>query len=175
MRRLTPIAIFASVAVLFLAVGTLTLSAQEPGTRVVFVDSQAVIRAHPGGAEADRLRDQAEAEVSELRASIDQIAQRARAGEQLTPAENERYQTLLTTLQAVQARYQEDIQAAAQPAIEAVNETIRQIAQENDYAIVMDIGAAGVSGSGVVVYADESLDITPVVLEAIEAEFGSSE
>ncbi len=37
----------------------------------------------------------------------------------------------------------------------------------------MDIGAAGVSGSGVVVYADEDLDITPIVLDRIEAETGN--
>ncbi len=173
MRRLTPLLLIALVAAMFVGAGALTLNAQAPQTRVVFVDSQTVLRAHPGGAEADRLRDQAEQEIGELQASIDQLAQKVRSGQQLTPEENERYQTLLSTLQAVQARYQEDIGAAAQPAIQAVNTAIREIAIENEYAIVMDIGAAGVSGTGVVVYADESLDITPLVLDRIEAETGN--
>lgn len=169
MRRLTLIALLAFA---FMGAGALTLTAQEPGTRVVFVDSQSLIRAHPGGGEAERLREQAETEVGELRTSLDQLAQRVRSGQQLTPEENERYQTLLTTLQTVQARAQEEIAAAAQPAIEDINRIIRDIATENDYAIVMDIGAAGISGAGVVVYADEALDITPVALERVRAEFG---
>jgi Skp family chaperone for outer membrane proteins len=65
----------------------------------------------------------------------------------------------------VQSRYQADIAAAAEPAIEAVNDAIRDVAIEREYTIVMDIAAA--AESGLVVYAVDGLDITDLVLSRL--------
>lgn len=135
---------------------------------IAFVDSQAAIAAHPSGSEAERLEQQASEEIGELREQLEGLSQRARQGEQLTPEENEQYQALLTTLEAVQQRYQSDIQDAAQPAIEAVNEVIRELAADNEIDVVLDIGAAS---EGLVVYARDGLDLTPRVLEIIRDRF----
>lgn len=161
MKRLT-LFVLALVAALGLAGATLT--AQEGTTKIVFVDSQAAIAAHPAGAEAEALRQQAADELGGLRADLDALVQKARSGTQLSADEQERYNTLLRTVQQVDQRYRQQIEEAAQPAIEAVNGVIRDLAQEQGYTIVFDIGAAS---GGLVVYAQDGLDITPQVLERV--------
>lgn len=165
MRRLT-LTFLAVLAVL--ALGSLQLGAQETPTRIVFVDAQAAINVHPAGQEAERLQGMARQEIDELRTQLDALAQKARGGTQLTPEEAERYSALVTTLEAVQQRYQQDIAATVGPAIEAVNAIIREIAEANGYTIVMDIGQAA---NGLVVYAQEGLDITQQVLDEVRARF----
>jgi outer membrane protein len=159
MKRLT---LALLVAAALMVVANTTIGAQDQPTRLVFVDAQALIGAHPGGQSANTLRRQATEEIGELRAQLDAIQARARAGEQLTADEQERFNVLLTTLEAVQSRYQTDIARAAEPAIEAVNAAIREVAREQDYTIVMDIAAA--ADSGLIVYAADGLDITDAVL-----------
>lgn len=159
MKRLT-LALIAAAALMLLA--STTIGAQDQPTRLVFVDAQSLIAAHPGGQAANELRAQANAEITELRNQLDALQARARAGEALSNDEQERFNILLTTLDAVQARYQADIAAAAQPAINAVNDAIRAVAQEREYSVVMDISAA--AENGLVVYAADGLDITDTVL-----------
>ncbi len=162
MKRLT-LALLAAAALALAA--TTTIGAQDQGTRLVFVDAQALIAAHPGGQAANALRAQASEEIGELRDQLDALQARARSGEQLSPDEQERFNVLLTTLDAVQSRYQSDIAAAADPAIEAVNAAIREVSIEREYTVVMDISAA--AESGLVVYAADGLDITDMVLERL--------
>ena len=162
MKRLT-LALLAAAALMVVA--TSTIGAEDQATRLVFVDAQALIAAHPGGQTANTLRRQAAEEIGELRDQLDALQARARAGEQLSADEQERFNVLLTTLDAVQNRYQADIAAAAEPAIEAVNAAIREVAQELEYTIVMDIAAA--AESGLVVYAADGLDITDAVLARV--------
>lgn len=159
MKRLT-LALLAAAALTLVA--TTTIGAQDQATRLVFVDAQALIAAHPGGQAANALRAQATEEIGELRDQLDALQARARAGEQLSADEQERFNVLLTTLEAVQSRYQADLAAAAEPAIEAVNAAIRDVALEREYTVVMDIAAA--AESGLVVYAADGLDITDVVM-----------
>ena len=165
MKRLT-LLIIAVAAIL--GVASTNLTAQAPETRIVFVNSQAAIAAHPSGEEAANLETQAREELSGIQSSIQELATRARSGEQLSAEEQERYQTLVATLQTVQQRWEADISAAAQPAVAAVDEAIRALAQENDYSIVLDAGVAGPQGTNLVVYAQEGLDITPQVIERIQ-------
>lgn len=167
MKRLT-LTLLCVVAIL--GVAPFYLSAQAPETQIVFVNSQAAIAAHPAGEEAARIEEQARVETGEIRDNIQALAERARAGEELTPEEQERYQTLVTTLQTVQQRYQADFNAAAGPAIEAVNQAIATIAEENGYTMVLDAMAAGPQGTNLVVYAQPGLDITELVVERIQSE-----
>ncbi len=170
MKRLTNLAIGAAIVVAVLALSSVTLTAQDQPTRLVFVDAQAAISAHPAGQAADLLQEQARQELGELRDDIDVLTQRLRAGEQLTPEEDELYRTLLTTLETVQSRYQADVVATATPAIEAVNQTIGAVAEENGYTVVLDVNVA--ARDGLVVYAQDGLDITATVVERIRADTG---
>ena len=162
MKRLTLVALAAVVLVALVAASP---SVQSQPARIAFVDSQAAINAHPAGKKADQLKQQAQTEINGIRDKINALAQKQQQGQQLTPQESERYQTLVTTLNAVQKRYQSDIQKAAQPAVDAVNKAIKEVAQQDGFTIVMDSRAAGQGGSGLVVYADQNLDITPQVID----------
>ncbi|NLG08247.1 MAG: OmpH family outer membrane protein [Deinococcales bacterium] len=164
MRRLTLLGIGAAFVVALLANN---LTAQQRPTKVVYVDSQAAIRAHPSGAQIEALQQQAAAEVQELSQSLAALEQKAAAGEQLTADESDRYSALRSTLTAVQNRYLNEINAAAEPAVTAVNDIIAQLAQENGYTLVLD--AVEAANLRLVVYADADLDITPLVIERVEA------
>jgi Skp family chaperone for outer membrane proteins len=166
MKRLT-LTIICVAAIL--GVASTNLTAQAPETRIVFVNSQAAIAAHPAGEEATALEAQAREELGGIQTSIQEIANRARAGQQLSAEEQERYQTLLATLQSVQQRYDAEIRTVAEPAVAAVDQAIRAIADENGYSIVLDAAVAGPRGTNLVVYAREGLDITDQVVERIEA------
>ncbi len=165
MRRLTLLGLVGAVVVAFAAS---TLSAQARPTKVVFIDSQAALMAHPSGSAVNALREQATAEINDLAASIAALERRIVAGEQLSPEEAERYQTLQTSLTAVQNRYLAEIDAAAAPAVTAVNEVIAQLAAENGYTIVFDRETA--RESRLVVYSDADLDITQLVIDRLLAQ-----
>ena len=165
MRRLTLLGLASAVLI---ALFVTNLSAQSRPTSVVFVNSQAALLAHPAGDNVASLQEQAQTEVNELVASLGALEQRLAAGEELSAEDNERYQALQTSLSAVQARYQEEIAAAAQPAVDAVNGIIAQLAQENGYTIVFDRVEA--AEQRLVVYSDADLDITPLVIERLETQ-----
>jgi Skp family chaperone for outer membrane proteins len=166
MRRLTLLGIGA--AVVMVALLAPNLNAQQRPTKVVYVDSQAAIRAHPSGSQIESLQQQAAAEVQDLTQKLAELEQKAAAGQQLTPDESDRYNALRSTLTAVQNRYLNDINAAAEPAVTTVNEIIAQLAQENGYTLVLD--AVEAANLRLVVYADADLDITPLVIERVQAQ-----
>lgn len=161
MKRLT----LAFVAALAVAIPLgANLGAQEAPTRLAFVDSQALIAAHPAGQAANELRQLAAEEIGGLRDRLDGLQAKSRSTG-LTNDETELFNVLLATFESVQSRYAADIATAAQPAIEAVNAAIREVALANDIAVVMDIDAA--AESGLVVYAAEGIDLTEQVAAQI--------
>lgn len=158
---------FALLALVILGVLALTLvrpTAQEQRSTIVFVDSQAAINAHPAGQAASDLQAQAREEIGLISADIDALNRRVLEGQELSSAERGRLQVLIATLEAVQERYQSDIATTAQPALDRVNAVIRELAMENNYTIVLD---AVVASNGLVVFAQDGLDITPLVLERV--------
>jgi len=162
MKRLT-LALVAALAVA-IPLGA-NLGAQDAPTRLAFVDSQALIAAHPAGQAANDLRGLAAEEIGGLRDRLDALQAKSRSGGGLTNEETELFTVLLATLESVQSRYAADIATAAQPAIAAVNAAIRTVAQANGIAVVMDIEAA--AESGLVVFAAEGLDLTEAVAAQI--------
>lgn len=165
MKRLTVVGI---ALVLALAFAFTNLSAQSRQTKVVFVRAQAAILSHPSGERVQDLRQQAEAELGELLASIQELQGRVAAGQQLTAEENERYQALVTSAQAIEERYRQEIDAAAQPAVQAVNAILAQLAEENGYTVILDADKA--RELDLVVYADTDLDITQLVIDRLNAQ-----
>lgn len=162
MRRLTLLGLAAAVLAAF---SLSSLSAQSRQTKLVFVDSQAVIRAHPSGQAVEDLRAQAATEIKGLTDSISVLESKLGSGQTLTPDESERYATLRSTLQAVQARYLDEINKAAEPAVKATNDAIAALAKENGYTVVMDRVEA--ANQRLVVYADADTDITQLVIDRV--------
>lgn len=165
MKRVLFIA--AIIAVLALSA---TLVAQQVANSIVFVDTQAAIAAHPAGAQARTIEEQAKVEVEALQAELQALADKANAGTQLTADEQNRFQTLRTTILDVQRNYATQIGQTAQPALDAVDAAIKTIAEENGYLIVIDRRAASLEGTGLVVYAAEQLDVTQQVIDRLGAQ-----
>ena len=162
--------------ILFIAaiIGVLALSAtlvaQQVANSIVFVDTQLAIAAHPSGAQAKTLEEQARTEVEALQTELQTLAEKANAGTALTADEQSRFQTLRTTILDVQQNYATQIGQTAQPALDAVDAAIQALAQENGYLIVMDSGVAGQGGWNLVVYAAEQLNITQQVIDRVAAQ-----
>ena len=75
---------------------------------------------------------------------------------------------LVTCINAVKDRFALEIDAAARPAIEAVNGILADLAEENGYTIIMDADKA--RELDLVVYADPDLDITQMVVDRLNAQ-----
>ncbi len=156
---------------LILALVLLWSPALAQDANIVFVDTQSAINAHPAGEEASQLQEQGSAEVEALSADLQVLVDKVNGGQQLTQEEQSRFQQLRTAIVSVQERYAQQIQEVVQPALEAVNQVIQQIAEENGYDIVLDSVVAGQEPRGInlVVYARPTLDITPQVIERVRA------
>ena len=165
----TNLAVFALALALLLALfWTMSnLNAQESGTRIVYVNSNEAIAARPESAQINDLRTQAQTEIEGIQSQLQALQDKVNSGQDLTVQERQTGQTLQQTLVATQQRWQQDIAAAAEPAITAVQAAIEAIAQENGYDLVLDGAVAGQSGINLVVYADDSLNITQQVIERI--------
>jgi Skp family chaperone for outer membrane proteins len=147
-----------------------TLVAQQVAQSIVFVDTQAAIAAHPAGAQAKQIEEQAKSEVEALQVELKTIADKANAGTQLTPDEQNRFQALRTTILDLQQNYATQIGQTAEPALAAVDAAIKAIAEENGYLVVLDSGVAGQGGVNLVVYAAEQLNITQQVIDRVTAQ-----
>ena len=165
----TKLSIFALALALLLALfWTMpNLNAQEGGTRIVYVNSNEAIAARPESAQINELRTQAQTEISGIQSQLQALQDKVNSGQDLTTQERETGATLQQTLIATQQRWQQDIAAAAEPAVAAVQTAIEAIAQENGYDLVLDGAVAGQSGINLVVYANDSLNITQQVIERV--------
>lgn len=68
--------------------------------------------------------------------------------------------------QAIQKQIQEADKKATQTVINDINDFVKEYGKEKGYKIIF-----GASGSGNIMYADKSSDLTPIVLEGLNAEF----
>ena len=142
---------------------------QQGISKIAFIDAQAAIRAHPAGAQAKVLEDQAKTEVEALQADLQAIIESANAGQQLTSEDQNRFQNLQAAIVSVQQRYSEEINTTVQPALEAVDQVISEIAASNDYDMILDARVAGQEGVNLVVYAKPGLNITQQVIDRVAA------
>lgn len=165
MRRLTLLGIAVAIVV---ALSASNLTAQDRPSKVVYMNTQAAIHAHPAGDAIETLRAQANADIGDLVAGLQALDDKAAGGQELTPDDVDRYRTLQTTLMTLDARYKSEIEAAAAPAMAAVNEAIAALSAENGYTMVLDAQVA--AESKLVVYADPSLDITQLVIDRVKAQ-----
>lgn len=154
---------------LFLSLLTVLLlaftQAQSTPVTLAFVDTTALLRAHPAGTAAADLQQQQEAELGPLLEEIQALQTRSQNAE-LTPEERSRAQTLVRTVEEVRRRYTADIQVAAEPAIADINAAISAVSQASGYTLVLDGEIAGTTGLGLVLYADPAVvpDITEQVI-----------
>ncbi|MEZ4632383.1 MAG: OmpH family outer membrane protein [Deinococcales bacterium] len=143
------------------------LSAQGNYSRIVFIDAARALAAHPAGDAVTAIQARQEAELNPIVQQLQVLQQKAQQGQELNPQEQDQADILIRTLQSYQQRYAEEILQASEPAVQAVNQAITGIAKANGYTMVLDGNIAGQNGLGLVVYAEEGLDITDQVIAAV--------
>ena len=161
MKRFLPVTLLASILSLF-ALGA--AQDQQP-LSIAFVDAGAVLAAHPAGAQAQQLEEQARTELQEIQANVAPLLERLNAGEELSAEERSTLDLSQRTYQETQARYREEIQATIQPAEEAVDTIVAEIAEANGYTLILNRGVA--QTSALVVYGPDVPDITQEVIERV--------
>lgn len=155
-------------AVFFLGLA-LSVQAQKIG----YVNSQEILSTMPEvkAAESDLMafRDQKQkliqTKVEAAQAEYQALSSKQQAGE-LTPKQLQEGEASLQAKQEELAKMEEDVQgelierreAKFQPIFDRVNAAIEAIAKEQGYSYVFDATA-----SGVIVYADETMNITELV------------
>ncbi len=158
---------FALILMALSALATAQEADPAASFRIAFVDTQALISAHPAQAEIARMGEALDAELQELLGQRDALLQKQQS-QALTPEEQELLQALQVTIQTRRDSGLRDIREAAAPAEAAANEIIREIARGDGYALVLDIEAA----SGLVVFAAEDVpDITSAAVALMEERF----
>ena len=164
---------FKTLALTFvLALGALfaisQLNAQPANSKIVFVDAARALASHPSGRAVTDIQARQEQESAPIVEQIQALQLKMQQGQQLTPTEEENADILIRTLRTVQQRYAEEILQASEPAVLSVNSSIASIAESNGYTMVLDGNIAGQSGLGLVVYAQEGLDITDQVIAMVQ-------
>ena len=149
-----------------------------PATKFAYLNSRAILAQTPGYAAAESLfaRDLAASrdEVAGLQRTLDSAASDFEtASVLLSPSvKQQRQQALVAQQQAVQQRQQE-LQARMEsrerellePLQNRVQAIINGIRAERNLAMIFDVAAMG----GAMVAADPALDLTPVVIQRLQA------
>ena len=135
---------------------------------IAFVQTSKLLAAHPAGKAAETLTQQARAELQQIATGLQPLIDKSSSGQQLTPEERNTLELSQRTYQETQARYQQEIQAAAQPATKEINEIVTKIAEANGYTLVLNRELAATSS--LVVYGAPNVpDITQEVIKEIQA------
>ncbi len=168
----------AAAALLILAAAP-ALHAQQPAAapRLAWINSQAVLAATPGRAEAESLFNREmvgfRAEVQRLQQQLDSaVAEYNRSSVVMTPqARQQREGQLREMEQRTRQRAAELEQQAQQreaeltaPIIQRVNAVIEGVRAEYNYAFVFDVSAGNF-----IVTADRALDISQMVIQRLQA------
>lgn len=146
-----------------LALGTLTPHAQTAPQKVAFVNVAEVLKNHPGNAAVVAIQAKASAELKDYENQIKAIQAK---GSSATAAEKDKADQLMKTAQAAAQNYQKQIAEKSAPIEKAVDAAVSAAAKANGVAIVMDKATA--AQSGLVVYADDSTDITAAVIKSLK-------
>jgi len=180
---LRPRALRVILGAAILALAAPALRAQQPTTgtsplRLAWINSQAVLSATPGRAEAESTfnREMAgfRAEVQRMQQQLDSaVAEYNRASIAMTPAARQAREAQLRDQESrTRQRAQELDQQAQQreaeltaPIMQRVNAVIEGVRAEFNYSFVFDVAATG----NPIVTADRTLDITPLVIQRLQA------
>ncbi len=145
------------------ALGSLAPHAQTAPQKVAFVNVPDVLKAHPDNAAVVAIQTKAN---TELKGYDDQIKAIQAKGASATAADKEKMNQLIKTAQGAAQSYQKQITDKSAPIEKAVDGAIAAAAKANGVAIVMDKSTA--AQSGLVVYADDSTDITAAVTKSLK-------
>jgi outer membrane protein len=156
--------VFVPVLLVLLCGSWLMAQTKPAPTGLGYVDTDVLLQAHPGYPKVKEIQTQAQAELKPLKEQIQGLEAKLQSGG-ASAREQQDYQALSKGYQDTLKKWQDKQDAALDPITEEVNQVIAKVAREQGFALVMDKGVAGTSG--LVVYADASLDLTDAVVKAM--------
>ncbi|PZA07970.1 MULTISPECIES: OmpH family outer membrane protein [unclassified Meiothermus] len=137
----------------------------RPVLRVGFLDSEKVIQAHPRYKEVQAVLDQANKELKPLTDQLVPLQQKIQAGT-ATAKEQQDFQTLRNAYQQASQKWNERRAKALEPITKEIDVQIDKFARAQGFGIILDRRVA--SSSGLVLYGDDSLDVTDEIINALK-------
>jgi len=178
--RLTPMRRI-SIALLALVCVPVIGSLEAQTLKIGYIQSQEILAAHPGTAEAQAQLEQegqaAEEEMQRLQTELQNMQQQLlQQSLTLSPeAKANREAQLQQRLaeadqraQQMQAELQQRQAELVQPIMEEITAVIETIREEGDYSLILDVAA------GSIISADPALDLTQEVIARLEANAGAN-
>ena len=166
------------LTVVFLATAG-SLEAQT--LKIGYIQSQEILAAHPGAAEAQAQLEQegqaAEEEMQRIQTELQNMQQQLQqqsltlSPEAKANREAQLQQRLVEAeqrAQQMQAALQQRQAELIQPIMEEVTAVIEAIREEGDYSLILDAGA------GSIISADPELDLTQEVISRLESGLGAN-
>ncbi|MBF6594884.1 MAG: OmpH family outer membrane protein [Thermaceae bacterium] len=132
--------------------------------RIGYIDSDVVLQAHPDFAKVKEVQTQAQGELKPLQDQLTALEAKLQGGG-ATAKDQQDYQALRQGYQDTLKKWQAKQDVVLNPITDEINNIVAKVAQEQGFALVMDKRVAG--SSGLVVYADNGLDLTDAVVKAI--------
>lgn len=155
-----------------------TTAAPAPAAKLAYLNSRAILAQTPGYAQAETLfareLNVSREEVAKLQQSLDSAANDFEASSVLLSpsAKQAKQQQLVSQQQTVQQRQQElqtRMEARERELLEPLQSRVQSIIEgiraEMGFAMIFDVAAMG----GAMVAADRALDITPLVIQRLQA------
>ncbi len=155
----------ATALVIGLAIGAVSMPrAADRAYKTCFVNAQELLKAHPQGKAVQDLRDAANKEVKPIADQLTALQTKI-AGGTATAADRQQFDTLKKTYDATGKKWQDKIAKAIDPITKDVDVAVKKTSQRLSCAVTLD---KSISASGLVVYADEDLDITKEVTKDLK-------
>lgn len=144
--------------------GTLVAQNKPTPTKLGYIDAEKVIEAHPDFKAVKDIQAQAKKELDPLVEKLKPLDAKMRAGN-ATAKEQQDYQVLRQTLTDGQKKWAQKQQDALKPITEEIDKVITKFAEQQGFAMIFDFKVA--RDSGLVVYGDDSLNLTDTVIKIL--------
>jgi len=144
--------------------GWLLAQDKTVATRIGYIDTDAILQAHPSFSKVKEVQTQAQGELKPLQDQLKGLEAKVQGGT-ATAKDQQDYQALAKGYQDTLKKWQDKQNTVLDSITEQINGVVAKVAQEQGLALVMDKRVAGTSG--LVVYADSSLDLTDAVVKAM--------
>lgn len=133
-------------------------------TRIGYVDVEKVVQIHPKYPAVKDLQEAAQKELKPLQDKLQPLSAKIQAGT-ATAKETQDAQVLRQSVQQIATKYQQKTAAALEPITKSLDDVISKVAQQQGFALILDRRVA--RDSGLVIYADDSLDVTDAIIKAM--------
>jgi outer membrane protein len=156
---------FAVVLLGFLLSTSLLGQNKQTPLKLGFVNVDAVVQAHSDYDKIKSIRDSGEKELKPVAEQIKALQVKLQTGS-ASAKEQQDYQLLTKTFQDTQKKWNDKVNVLLEPVTKEIDGRIDKWAKDQGFALLMDRKVA--QTSGLVIYADESTDVTDAVVKLIK-------